>query len=120
MTRILIADPDHNTRKALTLLLTHRLGLTDIRQADGWDELTQQMAECPADVLLLADTLPGRAALEAIQGLLAAHPRLKVMLLSLDNGQRTAAQAGGVCFIYKGSPGNEVAECLKCLLDLPD
>jgi len=116
MKRILIADPDSASRKALSLLLTKKLGLLDILEAGDSETLIRTLADCPLDILLLDWKLYGAPAPETCSLLLKAYPGLKIVLLSIDVDDWLAAQVVGAGFIHKGSTPGDVLAILKPLL----
>ncbi|HEX5837426.1 MAG TPA: response regulator transcription factor [Anaerolineales bacterium] len=116
MIRILIADPDSATRKALTLLLRRKLGTDGILEADGVETLIRALADRPPDLLLLDWRLYGSPAPETCRLLQRAYPQLKIILLSVDAGDETAAREAGAEFIHKGASPDELIATLTPLL----
>src|ERR1044071_2574417 len=95
MIRIIIADPDSATRKALTLLLRRKLGTNEMIEVDGVETLIRTLADAPPDLLLLDWRLYGSPAPETCRLLQRAYPRLKIILLSVDANDATAAKEAG-------------------------
>jgi DNA-binding NarL/FixJ family response regulator len=118
MNRILIADPDSASRKAMSLLLTKKLSLHDIREAGDSDTLIRTLADYTPDILLLDWQLSGAPAPETCSLLLKAYPGLKIVLLSVDADDCNAALGVGAGFIHKGSAPGEVLTALEPLLSL--
>jgi len=116
MIRILIADPDATTRKALTLLLRRKLGSNGIVEIQDVESLIRALAE-PPDLLLLDWRLYGAPATETCRLLQKAYPKLKIVILSVDAGDEAAAKDAGADFIYKGVPPDELIELLKPFFD---
>jgi DNA-binding response OmpR family regulator len=116
MIRILIADPDSATRKALTLLLRRKLGTNGILEVDGVETLIRALADMPPDLLLLDWRLYGSPAPETCRLLQRAYPQLKIVLLSVDAGDETAAREAGAEFIHKGASPDELIATLTPLL----
>lgn len=116
MIRILIADPDSATRKALTLLLRRKLGTNGILEVDGVETLIRALADRPPDLLLLDWRLYGSPAPETCRLLQRAYPQLKIVLLSVDAGDETAAREAGAEFIHKGASPDELIATLTPLL----
>lgn len=116
MIRILIADPDSATRKALTLLLRRKLGTSGIVEADGVETLIRTLADTPPDLLLLDWRLYGSPAPETCRLLQRAYPQLKIILLSVDAGDADAAREAGAAFVHKGSSPDELIATLTPLL----
>jgi len=116
MIRILIADPDSATRKALALLLQHKLGADNIIEVQDVETLIRSLADSSPDVLLLDWRLYGSPAPETCRLLQKAYPHLKVVLLSVAASDAATAKEAGAMFIYKGAAPDELIATLKPLL----
>ncbi len=116
MIRIIIADPDSATRKALTLLLRRKLGTDGILEVDSVETLIRTLADTTPDLLLLDWTLYGSPAPETCRLLQRAYPHLKMILLSVDADDATAAEEAGAAFIYKGASPDELIATLTPIL----
>ena len=84
MIRILIADPDPATRKALTLLLRRKMGTDGIVEVGDVETLIHTLADVSPDLLLLDWRLYGSPAPDTCRLLQKAYPQLKIVLLSVD------------------------------------
>jgi two-component system phosphate regulon response regulator PhoB len=116
MIRIIIADPDSATRKALTLLLRRKLGINEMIEVDGVETLIRTLADAPPDLLLLDWRLYGSPAPETCRLLQRAYPRLKIILLSVDADDAVAAREAGAAFVHKGASPDELLATLTPLL----
>jgi DNA-binding NarL/FixJ family response regulator len=116
MIRILIADPDSATRKALTLLLQRKLGTQCIYEVKDVETLIRTLADTPPDVLLLDWRLYGSPAPETCRLLRKAYPNLRIALLSVDADDAIAAKEAGADFIHKGASPDELIATLAPLL----
>lgn len=116
MIRILIADPDAATRKALILLLDRKLGSGCIAEVDDVETLIRTLADTPPDLLLLDWRLYGSPAPETCRLLRKAYPHLRIVLLSVDASDAAAAREAGADFIYKGASPDELIATLTPLL----
>jgi DNA-binding response OmpR family regulator len=116
MIRILIADPDSATRKALTLLLRSKMGNHGIIDVGDVETLIRTLAGNSPDLLLLDWRLYGSPAPDTCRLLQKAYPRLKIILLSVNVDDEGAAKEVGADFIYKGAPPNELIAVLTRLL----
>ena len=117
MMRILIADPDSISRKALTLLLRRKLGSNGIVEIQDLESLIRVLAEMPPDLLLLDWKLYGSPAPETCRLLQRAYPNLKIVILSVDADDEAAAKDAGADFVHKGVPPDELIELLKPFFD---
>ncbi len=116
MIRILIADPDLATRKALILLLKRKLDTHDILEIGDVEALIRSLADTPPDLLLLDWRLYGSPATETCRLLRKAYPHLKIVLLSVDAEDASAAKQAGADFIHKGASPDELIATLTPLL----
>jgi DNA-binding NarL/FixJ family response regulator len=116
MIRILIADPDPATRKALILLLQRKLGTNCIFEVEDVETLIRTLADAPPDVLLLDWRLYGSPAPEICRLLRKAYPHLSIVLLSVDANDATAAKEAGADFIHKGASPDELIATLTSIL----
>ena len=116
MTRILIADPNPSSRSAFTLLLSHKLGPSDLREAGDVDELIRALVEDPPDILLLDWQLYGTPAPDMCRLLWKAYPTMKIVLLSVNPDDIQSAQDAGAKFIHKGASPDEVLSTFRQLL----
>jgi DNA-binding NarL/FixJ family response regulator len=118
MSRILIADPNKDTRSALNLLISHKLEFasTDIVEVDDVESLIRALSDSSFELLLLDVQLYGAPALETCNLLQKAYPELKIILLSVDTENGTTAKSAGVAFVHKGTSPGSVIKLLKTLL----
>jgi len=115
MKTILIADPDCSTRKALALILKHRLGVENVREAADVEMLIRALAVCPPELLLLDWTLYGAPAPETCLLLRKAFPNLKIVLLSANINDAPAAQNTDAAFNHKGAAPEQLVATLAPL-----
>jgi two-component system nitrate/nitrite response regulator NarL len=116
MIRIIIADPDSATRKAITLLLRRKLGTDGIVEVGDVEALIRILADATPDLLLLDWRLYGSPAPETCLLLQKAYPHLKIVLLSVDADDEAAAKEAGALFIHKGASPDELIATLTPLL----
>jgi DNA-binding NarL/FixJ family response regulator len=120
MIRIIIADPDSATRKALTLLLRRKMGTDGIVEVEDVETLIRTLADASPDLLLLDWRLYGSPAPDTCRLLQKAYPQLKIVLLSVDANDEAAAKEAGADFIYKGASPDELISILELLLNKQD
>src|SRR5687768_13157434 len=116
MIRILIADPDSATRKALSALLQRKLAANTIIEVENIETLIRQLADIPPDLLLLDWRLHGSPAPETCKLIQKAYPLLKILLLSVDANNANEAKQAGAIFIHKGSSPDKLIAILRPLL----
>ena len=116
MIRIIIADPDSATRKALILLLRRKMGTNNIVEVEDVETLIRTLADASPDLLLLDWRLYGSPAPDTCRLLQKAYPHLKIVLLSVDANDELAAKEAGADFVHKGASPDELIAVLKPLL----
>jgi DNA-binding NarL/FixJ family response regulator len=116
MYRTLIAVPDDATRKALALLLRRKLDSDSIVEIEDVEALIRAVADVPPDLLLLDWKLYGSPAPETCRLLRKAYPLLKIIVLSVDASDETAAREAGADFVHKGASPDELISILHPLI----
>ena len=116
MIRILIADPDSATRKALIALLQRKPTSNSIIEVENIETLIRQLADIPPDLLVLDWRLNDSPAPEVCKLLQKAYPLLKIILLSVDAHDAAAAKEAGASFIHKGASPDELIALLEPIL----
>jgi DNA-binding NarL/FixJ family response regulator len=76
MYRILVADPDSATRKALIRLLQHKLGTDCFTEVGDVETLIRALADLPPDLLLLDWRLYGSPSGRAQVSSIRAPPQM--------------------------------------------
>ncbi len=115
MTRVYLADAQHEERSALRLLLLD-LNMEVVGEAADW---TTTLAQAPAtclDMLLVDwDLLPVDLGMQSLVVLRQACPNAIVVVLisHLDARHQAALSAGADAFISKGETPERVAERLR-------
>jgi DNA-binding NarL/FixJ family response regulator len=116
MNPILIADADPAFRNALRLVLKHRLGVAEVREAGDVQGLICAMSESQPELLLLDWRLYGAPAPETCRLLQKAYPSLKIVLLSPSADDAVIAREAGAGFIHKGASPEQLVATLAPLL----
>ncbi len=83
---------------------------------DSVETLIRTLADTTPDLLLLDWRLYGSPAPETCRLLQRAYPHLKMILLSVDADDATAAEEAGATFIYKGASPDELIATLTPIL----
>jgi len=93
MIRIILIDDHAVVRNGYRRLLDAEPGLQVVGEAASADEANALALRCPADVALVDLSLRGSSGIEAIRGMLARQPGLKVLVLSMHEGAGHITQA---------------------------
>lgn len=116
--RVVLVDDHTPFRSYLASLLAQQEELVVVGEADEWDTLQRLMAD-PArtpDVLLIDVEMPGCAGPELTSRVLAAHPTLRVLALSMhDDPAFVAAMvgAGAHGYILKDDPLTDIVAGIR-------
>ena len=116
MKRVIIADPDTTFRKALALLIARKLDIHQIDEAADTGTLIQKLSDFCPDLLLLSWSIHGVPGPETCVLLRNTYPDLKIVLLSLNPEDATAAHAAGAEFICKSASPEETLAVLNAIL----
>lgn len=113
----MIADSDRASRKALVLLLTRKLGVDSVWEAEDAGEMLCHLAEFGPNVLLIDEALPGLALPSTCTEVQRVLPEIQIVLLSVDELAVFKAGLVGATFIHKGGPVSEALSSLEHLIN---
>jgi len=119
MMHILIADDHAVVRRGLKDILAEALPGADFIEAGSGDEVLSRLAESTISILVLDINMPGRSGLEILRDVKASHPRLPVIILSVqpeDQYAMRCLRAGASAYINKDSAPEELAQATKKIL----
>ncbi|WP_369207486.1 response regulator transcription factor [Streptomyces sp. PU-14G] len=114
--RLLLAEDQVMVREALAALLGLEPDIEIAAQVGRGDEVSDAVAEHRPDVALLDIEMPGRSGLDALEELRAAHPCLKVVILTTFGRPgylRRAMEAGADAFLVKDAPAAQLADAVR-------
>ncbi|MGD8605614.1 MAG: response regulator transcription factor, partial [Anaerolineales bacterium] len=102
--RVLIADDNQRTRRALRAILHTSNELVVIGEASNGQELLDLMQVDEPDVVVIDGRMPCMAGIEVAQRIKSDWPTVKIIMLSMHAGyQKKALEAGVDFFIVKGT-----------------
>ncbi len=113
--RVLICDDHALVRSGLRKLLEEE-GIVVGGEAASAEEAIARVREEAPDVLLLDVTMPGRSGIDALPDLLAAVPRMKVLMLSMQDDPayvRRAFAAGANGYLLKDAADADLLQALN-------
>ncbi len=114
--RLVVVDDDPMVRAALRMMLGGDSGLAVVAEAGDGEEALRVVPGADADVVLMDIRMPVRDGLSATEGLLAADPRLKVIVLTTfdtDDMVLRALRIGAAGFLLKDTPPARLVEAIR-------
>jgi DNA-binding NarL/FixJ family response regulator len=118
--RLVLVEDQPIIRDALAQLLNNTPGFTVLAAVGSVNSARECVKREQPDVLLLDLMLGGSDALGLISELSEAHPKTKILVLSMMNEAlyaERAMRAGAVGYVMKTAATAEVVNALKCVLD---
>lgn len=116
MIRIILIDDHAVVRNGYRRLLDAEPGLQVVGEAASADEANALVLRTTADVALVDLSLRGSSGIEAIRGMLARCPELKVLVLSMHEGAGHITQAlrsGALGYLTKYCEPGEVIDGIR-------
>ncbi|MEU7314064.1 response regulator transcription factor [Streptomyces sp. NPDC007083] len=116
MIRLLLAEDQAMVREALAALLGLEPDIEVAVQVGRGDEVLDAVAAHQPDVALLDIEMPGLTGLDALEGLRARHPALKVVILTTFGRPgylRRAMESGADAFLVKDAPAARLADAVR-------
>lgn len=110
MTRLVVVDDHPVFRKGLVALL-RASDLEVVGEAGSGIEALAVVADTDPDVVLMDVTMPDLGGIEATERLLAEHPSLRVVVITLHEDEATVAQAlraGASAYVTKQSAPEQI------------
>jgi DNA-binding NarL/FixJ family response regulator len=118
VTSILIADDHGIVREGLRRLLEGEEGFRVCGEAADGREVLEQVDKNQPDVVVLDITMPRMGGLETLERLRAAHPQLKVVLLSVHGDPpfiQSAVALGADGYVLKNGRAQEVVAAVRAV-----
>jgi len=116
---ILITDDHAVVRRGLKEILNESFEGATFDQAGNADEALRLLARDGADILVLDINMPGRSGLDLLKDVKRIHPRLPVIVLSVQPEEQYAVRclrAGAASYIKKDSAPEELAQAVRKVL----
>ncbi|MES2263959.1 MAG: response regulator transcription factor [Pseudomonadota bacterium] len=116
MIRILLVDDHAIVRNGYRRLLDAEPGMHVVGEAARADEANQQVLRCEPDVAVVDLSLKGSSGIEAIRGMLARRPELKIMVLSMHEDASHVTQAlrsGALAYLSKHAEPDDVIDAIR-------
>jgi two-component system response regulator NreC len=116
--RILLADDHTMVRDGLRALLDPQHGFVIVAEAADGRECVERAAETLPDVVLMDIAMPRMNGIEATRRILAAHPAIGVVVLSMHQDESYVLQslnAGAKGYLLKDSPREDILEAVRAV-----
>jgi len=116
---ILITDDHAVVRRGLREILADSLEGSTFSEAGTADEALRLLARHPIRILVLDINMPGRSGLDLLKDVKRMHPRLPVIVLSVQSEDQYAVRclrAGASAYINKDSAPEELAHAARKVL----
>jgi len=114
--RVVLADDHTMVREALARVLDEDSGIAIVAQAEDAAQTAEAVRASEPDVLVLDFSMPGHDAPRGIQELLARHPRLKVLVLTVHENIQYALrvlESGAQGYLIKSGAADELVTAIK-------
>lgn len=116
MIRIALADDQVLFRRGMALLLRDMDDVQVAFECSNGKELLIAMRDNPVDIVLLDVEMPVMGGLEAMHHLNAEHPGVKVVMLSMHEGDEHIVQAmelGANAYVVKTAEPQEIEDTIR-------
>lgn len=118
--RVLVADDHTLFREGVMTMLDDSPDTLPVGGAGDGKEAVEQARALLPDVILMDIMMPGMNGIEAMQAILADHPGIRVVMLTMleDDDSLFAAMRGGARgYILKGADRAEMLRTVKAVAD---
>ena len=121
MIRVLLVDDQQLVRSGLAMLIGSQTDIQVVAQAGDGQQAIEQVARLQAaglgpDVVLMDVRMPVLDGLEATGAIIAAHPEVKVVMLTtfdIDDYVYAAIQRGASGFLLKDAPPEQLLGAIR-------
>jgi len=114
-TRIILADDHTLMRQSLRAILERQSDLQVVAEAEDGLVALQRVQELVPDIVIMDVVMPKLHGLEATRQIVASHPAVKVIALSIHADPRFVAgmlHAGAVGYVLKGHAFDELVSAI--------
>ena len=116
MIKVLLVDDHELVRTGVRRILEEAGDMQVVGEASDGDEALRVVRKLAPDVVLMDVNMPGMGGIEATRRLLRLMPGIKVIALTVLDGDPFPArlhEAGAVGFLTKGCPAREMIEAVR-------
>ena len=119
MTRIVLVDDHAIVREGFKRLIESESGLEVVAECDDADAALETIPACHADLVVLDLSMPNGGGLPLLEHLLSVRPGLRVVVLSMHDGEPYISEAlrrGAWGYISKSAAAEELITGLHAVL----
>jgi two-component system, NarL family, response regulator NreC len=116
--RVMLADDHRLFRDGLRTLLHQQADIEVVGMAVDGSSVTEVAGACKPDVVLMDMSMPGLNGIEATRRLVAEHPDIRVVMLSMHADRRFVVEslrAGALGYVLKDCEISELVEAIKAV-----
>jgi two-component system, NarL family, response regulator NreC len=116
--RVLVVDDHAIVRSGLRRVLDAEDDIETVGEAPNADRAVFEALETKPDVVLLDVVMPGKSGIEGMPALLQATPKVKVLVLSMQDDPRyvrEAFEAGASGYVLKEAADTEVVDAVRAV-----
>lgn len=116
--KVQLVDDHKIMREGLKSLLDRAADIEVVAQAANGIEALQRAEECCPDVVVMDLTMPEMGGIEATRRIVAAHPEIKVLALSMIQDKSCVVEslkAGAKGYLIKDCAGEELLGAIRTL-----
>jgi len=116
---ILIADSQAIMRRGLKEIMAEAIPGAHFSEAGSGDEVLSRLAKSETGLVVLDINMPGRSGLDLLRDIKRMHPRLPVVVISMqpeDQNALRCLRCGAAAYINKSSAPEELALATKKIL----
>jgi two-component system NarL family response regulator len=116
--KVLIADDHALFRRGLELVLRGEPDIDVVGEAADGVEAVDRALDAIPDVVLMDVRMPGTSGIEAARRIRAAHPNVKIVMLTVSEEEEDlfgAVRAGATAYLLKEVSIEEVAEAVRAV-----
>jgi two-component system, NarL family, response regulator NreC len=117
--RVMLADDHRLFRDGLRTLLQQQAEIEVVGMAADGPSVADVAAGCKPDVVLMDMSMPGLNGIEATRRLVAEHPDIRVVMLSMHADRRFVVEslrAGALGYVLKDCEIGELVEAIKSVV----
>src|SRR5262245_22531678 len=114
--RVILVDDHPVVRFGLAAIIGLQPDMSVVAEAGSGEQACSICARQAADVVLMDLRLPGMSGVEAIRALRKAHPKLRFIVLTTDDGDEDihrALEAGAQAYLLKAMSHHELANAIR-------